>query len=197
MSNITIKIENFLLHNVIDTCSINNLISSKKLFNSSILCKCVFIVTDSVYFECLLKPWKKNKNNKTELQKRIQEAFSSLRFEKHQISLDDLFNPEMMNLLNHLGKGEVSSIILAKKYQIAFLTDDQKARKYAEDILGKEKVQTVPHLSGWMFFKRVLIDSDLQEIITEHNQIIISGRLNKYIEDAYHAAMIAMLGKTN
>ena len=48
------------------------------------------------------------------------------------------------------------------------MTDDVKARKLGEAVLGVSKTLTTPRLLGWLYFNRILTDSDHKTIIEEH-----------------------------
>ena len=74
-------------------------------------------------------------------------------------------NLDVLEKRRNLGKGELSSIVFAKKAGQPFLTDDKGARNLAESILNKDQVQTTPHLCGWLFYKNILTDSDKDSII--------------------------------
>jgi len=56
-------------------------------------------------------------------------------------------------------------MVFAKKTNQAFMTDDQKARLLGNDYLGSSRVQTTPHLFGWLFYIGRLSDTD-KDIIT-------------------------------
>lgn len=86
-----------------------------------------------------------------------------------------------------VGKGELSSIAFAKKAGLAFMTDDQKARKLGSGVIGGNRVQTTPHLFGWLFFNGRLSDSDKSNVIDEHERF---GRpLRPYFETMYNEAL--------
>jgi hypothetical protein len=86
-----------------------------------------------------------------------------------------------------LSKGELSSVAFAKKTRQAFLTDDQKARLLAREVIGRSMVQTTPHLFGWLYFNRRLGEGDKDAIIAEHKSL---GRpLAKHFEAMYEEAM--------
>ena len=88
-----------------------------------------------------------------------------------------------------LGKGELSSIALAMKTNQAFMTDDQKARKLGKEVIGNDKVQTTPHLLGWLFFEGKLLDVDKEDIVAEHKQLgeFSSSTMRKFIEKLFVA----------
>ncbi|HET8933822.1 MAG TPA: hypothetical protein VFN67_10295 [Polyangiales bacterium] len=86
-----------------------------------------------------------------------------------------------------LAKGELSAIAFAMRAAAGFQTDDQGARKLAAAILGGERVQTTPHVLGWLFYHGRLVDSDLAGIIEEHESL--DGPLRRYYEEMYAEAM--------
>ena len=53
--------------NVVDSCAIWNIISSKLLRTTAYSAGCLFCCTDFVYYECLHKPRKKVKSEDVEL----------------------------------------------------------------------------------------------------------------------------------
>jgi predicted nucleic acid-binding protein len=85
-----------------------------------------------------------------------------------------------------LGKGELSAIAFAMKIRQAVITDDQKARRLAED-LGHAITQTTPHLFSWLIFKGRLGDSDKDLVIEQH---VAMGRpLAPHFLNAYELAL--------
>lgn len=67
------------------------------------------------------------------------------------------------------------------------MTDDLKARKLGEAVLGASKTLTTPRLLGWLYFNRILTDSDHTVIIKEHE---IQGRgMSKFYQEIYEEAM--------
>jgi len=158
---------------VIDTCAILNLFSSEKFYNAIICENFSFCYTSFVEYETLYKRVKEVteviRNQRTKLR---QETLKQ-KFRCEHLSIDDLQEIEILEARKKLGKGELSSIAFAKKINQPFMTDDQGARKLGEEILGKQKVLTSPHILGWLYFNRILIDSDHKDIISEHKS---SGR---------------------
>ena len=67
------------------------------------------------------------------------------------------------------------------------MTDDSQARKLGQSVLGNNRVQTTPHLLGWLFYIRDLIDSDFLTIIEEHESFL--RPLSKYFKEAYHESL--------
>jgi len=178
-----INITAFNILNVIDTCSIDNLLSSNTLYLASINSNCRFCYTKFVEYEMFFKERKESTPASEYLKKRLKEETQLKRFECFGLSIDDLQDVEIMEKRKKLGIGELSSIAFARKINQSFMTDDQGARKLASEIIGNSRVQTTPHLLGWLFYKRVLIDSDIRVIITEHEDN--NRTLRRFLEEAY------------
>jgi hypothetical protein len=106
---------------------------------------------------------------------------------KEYLDVADLQNMALLEQRKKLGKGELSSIAFAMKTGLAFLTDDQKARKLAEGVLDKRLVQTTPHLFGWLFFRAYLLDTDKALIIKEHEAA--AGTLTPYFDSMYNESL--------
>lgn len=180
-------------YNVVDTCSIWNILSSKRLYEASIspLAKCNFCCTNFVYYECMVKP----RDNKTpealELQERLlAERERREQFKDYHLDIEDLQKVEVLEKRKNLGKGELTSIIFAKKTRQAFLTDDKGARELAEQVITDGRVQTTPHLLGWLFYKNILADSDNASIIEEHSKFRREkrGNLSRFFTEMYERA---------
>jgi hypothetical protein len=118
----------------------------------------------------------------------IQEIFraenANGRFDDFPLEIDDLRRVELLRRRRNLSMGELSSIAFALKTSQAFYTDDQKARGLAAEIIGKDRVQTTPHLFGWMIFTGELGDSDKDTILSEHKKLS-RGELVQYFEEMY------------
>ena len=178
-----IDITDFNKVNVIDACAIDNILSSATLYRAAKTTNCSFCYTKFVEYEVLYKARKKIDKKSEELQRILKDETKANKFECHNISIDDLQEIEILQKRKRLGIGELSSIAFAKKINQSFLTDDSKARKLGISILGNKKVQTTPHLVGWLFYIRELIDSDFSVIISEHEQY--NRPLGKYFEEVY------------
>jgi predicted nucleic acid-binding protein len=180
--------------NIIDSCSIWNLISSLLLYSRINANGFYFSITQFVEYECLFKERSNPSNQDNEIQKRLRNYKNSGAFPTHQLSIADLQDSDIIKHSQHLGRGELSSIAFCKKTGQVFLTDDQKARKIAKTILGEEKTQTVPHLVGWLFYAGILSYSDIDPIIEEHK--FYDRPLEKYFRLVYDEAMrIRLLSK--
>jgi predicted nucleic acid-binding protein len=182
-----IDVTEFKKINVIDTCAIDNLLSSATLYRAARSSNCSFCYTKFVEYEMLYKSRKKLDEKSKELQQKLKDETSARRFECHNLRIDDLQEIEILEQRKRLGGGELSSIAFAKKINQNFMTDDSKARKLGISVLGNTRVQTTPHLVGWLFYNRDLIDSDFSVIISEHKEY--SRPLSKYFEEAYHESL--------
>jgi len=177
----------FELINVIDTCAIWNVLSSKLLYATARMAGCSFCCTRFVLYECLHKPRTKPKPGDSELQARLRDERGQGSFSVHPLSIDDLQDVRVLESRKRLSKGELSSIAFARKIGQAFLTDDQGARKLAASVIERTKVQTTPHLFGWLFFHGRLGDGDKESIINEHQRL--GGPLAPYFEEMYLRAL--------
>ena len=85
-------------------------------------------------------------------------------------------------------------MVFAKKTGQAFITDDQAARKLAVGYLEDDRIQTTPHLFGWLIFSGFLGDSDRDAVIEEHTRL---GRpLGKYFDVMYFRALELRLAES-
>jgi len=150
----------FHLHNITDTCAVWNILSSRTLYNSARGAGVAFICTGFVLYECLFKPKRTTDPIDEELKSRLRAARLESAFETHSLDIADLQTLEILENRKRLGKGELSSIAFAIKTQQALLTDDQKARKLAREVLKKSIIQTTPHLFGWLFFINYRFDEE-------------------------------------
>ena len=177
----------FHLYNVIDTCSIWNIVSSSQFYAASLHAKCEFICTGFVIYECLYKPRTNITETELKLQEILKKEINRGKFQSHHISIEDLQDLEIIENRKKLSKGELSSIVFSKKIRQAFLTDDQGARKLAEKIIEHSMVQTTPHLFGWLFYSGYLHDSDKDKIISDHCKC--SRPLARFFEEMYLKAL--------
>jgi hypothetical protein len=91
----------------------------------------------------------------------------------HALDIADLQEVGLLQNRKRLSMGEISSIAFAHKTGQSVLTDDQKARKLARTMLSGDRVQTTPHLLGWLFFTGAVENGHKETIILQHRQ---SGR---------------------
>lgn len=177
----------FYPHSVTDTCAVWNVLSSRLLYSVACDAHCHFVCTGYVVYECLLKPRKENTPEDEELKKRLRHERKRGRFQDFHLTLDDILDLTILERRQNLGKGELSSLAFARHIRQAFLTDDQKARKLATEVCDARMVQTTPHLLGWLFYIRRLLDSDLDTVVTQHQEL--NGPLSKYFKIIYQRAL--------
>jgi hypothetical protein len=182
-----IDLTKFYRFNVIDTCSIWNILSSKLYYQTTLMAKCEFSCTKFVMYECLFKPRKSTSSAEIELQERLKKEQAKGYFRQYPIDIEDLQDIDVLTQRKNLSKGELSSMVFAKKTNQGFLTDDQGARKLASYIMAPEKVQTTPHLIGWLVFNEFLNDAEMELIITEHESL--KRPLKKYYHEVFMKAM--------
>jgi hypothetical protein len=182
----TIDITKCVKVNIADSCAVSNLLSSLLLISRLDSNGFFFSITKYVEYECLYKGRSESSNEGREIQKRLVRYQKNNKFTSYGISIADLQEESIIKHSRHLGIGELSSIAFSKKINQAFLTDDQKARRIAKDILGTEMVQTTPHIVGWLFYETILTDGDLDTVIAEH--VNSSRPLEKYFRSVYQEA---------
>jgi len=148
----------------------------------------VFICTRFVLYECLHKPRRSVTQEDKELQNRLRQtiAQNGSCFECYPLDISDLQTVSLLENRKRLGKGELSAIAFAIKTRQAFLTDDQKARRFAQNIMGNSKTQTTPHLVGWLFFHYHLSDGHKDTLLREHQEM--KRPLSNYFEEMYMEA---------
>ncbi|MGZ8218321.1 hypothetical protein [Methylomagnum sp.] len=181
-----INISRFAKTSVIDTCAIWHILSSTKLVSAVKASNAHFAATAFVYYEALYKPRSAPTREDIELQQKLREERLLGFFGDCSIDISDLQEVGILEKRKRLGKGELSSIAFAKKTGLAFMTDDQKARKLGKSIIGKDQIQTTPHLFGWLFYMGYLESSDKLDIINQHESH--GGKLRQYFEEAYKEA---------
>ena len=177
----------FFLCNVVDTCAIWNVLSSRRLFGIACTAGCVFCCTAYVNYECLKKPRNRPSESDRKLQDRLISAQRQGQFAVYHLEIDDLLEVDVLEQRKRLGHGELSSVVFAKRTNQAFLTDDQKARSLAHTALPSDRVQTTPHLLGWLLFTSRLTDGDCEHVKTEHTSL--NRPLEPFFEKMYRLAL--------
>lgn len=172
---------------IVDACAVWNLLSSAVLFRACVTHKFGFSITEFVLYECLHKPRKGPSDADLELMRRLRDARQREQFGAVALTVDDLQDVMRLQLRRRVSKGELSSIAFARRAGITFQTDDQGARKLAVEELPIGRVQTTPHVLGWLYFHGKLADHELRIIIAEHEQV--SRPLRKYLQGMYEEAM--------
>lgn len=172
---------------VIDTCSVWNVLSAKKLYQAVLSAKIHFCVTPMVLYECLHKPRSSVTAEKTELISRLERALRNGEFPIQECDLDDLVLM-VRKAPKGLGSGELSCIATAYRIRsIAFMTDERQARHFASSQLGLS-VETTPKLYAWLHYYQHLGSGDHEDVLREHEKYE-ARPLTKYLQDAYVEAM--------
>ena len=180
-------ITDYYPNNVIDTCAIWNLLSSKTLFETAKQARIKYCITNFVLYECVYKKRSIINNKQQELIKRFKVERAKNTFRNCSITIEDLQNSDVSNIRKKKSKGEISSMIFAKKTGQAFITDDPPARKLANEYLGIDKVQTIPQLFGYCVYKGLLLDSSAKTVIAEHKEL--EDSITRCLEKIYLQAL--------
>jgi hypothetical protein len=159
-----------------------NVLSSRQLFRAAESADCVFCRTSYVLYECLHKHRKSESPSEIELRTRLR-SLGANDFMSCDLDIADLQTVGILEQRKNLGKGELSSIAFAMRTSLAFLSDDQKARKLALGVVAQQRVQTTTHLFGWMFFYNQLADGDKTVIVSDH--IAMNRPLETFFEQMY------------
>jgi hypothetical protein len=174
----------FSISSVVDTCSVWNMLSSRKLYQAVKSSKRHFCITPMVLYECSKRPSSSNEDN--EMINRFEQARENENFPIQGCDLDDLAS--LVRIAPRgLGSGELSCIAVAYKIRsIGLMTDDKKARLFANRKLNLT-VETTPKLYGWLHYHQHLTDGDHTDVINEH-QLYESRPLSTYFKKAYEEA---------
>lgn len=172
---------------VTDTCSVWNVLSSRKLYQASVNARVHFCITPMVLYECLHKPRSSPTPEKTELIGHLEKARRDGGFPLQECDLEDLA-ALARQVPKGLGSGEMSCIAAAYRIRsIAFMTDEKKARNFASQKLGLN-VETTPKLYAWLHYRRHLSDGDHEDVIREHERYE-KRPLTSFFTDAFNEAM--------
>jgi hypothetical protein len=179
-----------------DSCSVQNILSSATLHAACVRGEFHFALTKYCLYECLDKPRKQQTEGDLAIRQRLREARTKGSFREHDLSVEDLQEAALLRLRKRLGAGELSTIALAKRFGIGVQTDDDRAEKLAAEVLGDARVQTTPHILGWMFFHGVLADHQLGVVVEEHHSV---GRnLGERFKEAHvEACRVRLLTRTS
>lgn len=184
-------VRKFTPYNIIDSCAIQNVLSSLTLYTASLHAKCGFMCTGFVHYECVVKYRSKETTEDNEIQRRFLNAISRGEVAISHLDIEDLQDVQVLENRKKLGMGELSSIAIAKKYNQVFMTDDLKARKLGITILGPGRVQTTPQLFGWLIYGNFLLDTDKDRVIEEHQTLEKRIPLTSFFEKIYLVALEA------
>lgn len=178
-----IDITNCNKANVVDSCSLWNILSSLVVYSVILENRFSFSITKFVEYECLYKKRTMTNAKETDLQNHLRTEIRKGNVACHNLTIEDLQEDSILEYRKTIGIGELSSIAFAKKVAISFLTDDQKARKIGKEVLGNSFVQTTPLVLGWLFYNNLLSDGDIEAIIKSHNDH--NRPLEKYFREAH------------
>jgi hypothetical protein len=181
--HMTIDVSAFHKSNVIDSCSLWNVLSSELLYRTALAAACSFCCTSFVEYECLHKRRAEESEPDNAIKRRFVAERDAGMVPVHSLEIADLQDVAVLRNRRRLSMGELSSIVFAYKTNQAVLTDDQKARKLANTILPRARVQTTPHLVGWLCFTGSLGGEHLQTVLTDHQKH--NRPLSSYFEAAF------------
>ena len=189
----------FYRYNIVDTCAVWNVLSSSTLYETALNAGCHFACTAYVLYECLSKPRKVMTTADATLRDRLVRQRQSGRFQEFHLKLEELQDVALLERRRKLGKGELSSIAFARRNRQAFLTDDNKAKRLADEVCDDGMSQTTPQLVGWLVFSRLLVDGEFPSVISEHQEVNrpLSKRFEeRYREGLHHRAMTDAYAQT-
>lgn len=183
---------------LVDSCAVQNVLSSHTLHTACCRNRLQLAMTRYCLYECLDKPRKVDRAGDIEFRRRLREARSKGLFEAHALSIEDLQEAALIKLRRKVGAGELSTIALAKRFGIGVQTDDDKAEALAIEVLSHDKVQTTPHVLGWLFFNDHLLDHELSAIVSEHQAVggTIAARFEAVHAEACRAKLLSRTGGT-
>ncbi len=161
----------FHKYNVADSCAIWNILSSSKLWSTSRFVGCTYCCTEFVHYECLVKRRSDPQEGDQEIMGRFRKCLDMKHMERHCISLEDLQDVSQLQERKRVSLGEISTMLFAQRRCLAFLTDDQKARKLACTLTPAPPVQTTPHLLAWLFFRGSIGVEEVDVIVSQHGDL--------------------------
>jgi hypothetical protein len=180
-------VSSFQMGNVVDTCAVWHLLSSRCLYNAAISRRVSLCITNFVLYEALFKARSRPNDADKRLKSRLAEERKQGQFIDYHLDIDDLQEVEILQNRRRLSKGELSTLAFAKKTTQAVLTDDRKAWRLAREYLSSGQSQSVPHLLGWLFFDGVLADHEIEIVKNEHQET--QGTMGSHFQAAYEEAL--------
>lgn len=176
----------------VDTCSIWNILSAKKLSIAAFSSGVHFIITPMVNYECLYKQRKQPTDGQNELKERLTAALSKNKVSIQHCDLKDLIKIALL-APKKLSSGELSCIAMSYNLSnISVMTDEKLARRFSEEKLML-RVETTPKLYGWLHYSLKLSDTDHSDIIKEH-ELFERRPLTKFFNEAYEVALQYRIG---
>ena len=172
---------------VADTCSVWNMLSSRRLYQAAMDARLHFCVTGMVLYECLQKPRSYSTPERAEMMRRLERARRNGGFPLQPCSLDDLADISRQ-APRGLGSGELSCMAVAYRVRsIAFMTDEKQARHVASTKLSLS-VETTPKLYAWLHYRQHLGGGDHDDVICEHEKYE-PRPLTRFLREAFDEAM--------
>ena len=176
----------FMLLNVTDTCALWNILGSALLYRASRNARVSISSTQFVHYECFHKRGG-NSREWQELRNRLRERMKNGEIRFWDIDLEDLHELAALEERTAMSKGELSSIVFAKRTAQSFLSDDGQAKKLARLVLAESAIQDTPHLCAWLCIHDAIHESDEQTIRAE------LAALNRALEPHLHNAFLKAL----
>jgi hypothetical protein len=153
---------------VADTCAIWNLLASQIFYDASRRAGCALCCTSYVLYEALYKPRTAPPTiPEITLQSRLRCEIESGTIRQYGISIDDLQQVDVLAMRKRVSKGEISSIVFAKKTRQAFLSEDDGAVKLARTELELAMVQTSTLLFAWLLYHSWLDPSQCETVVSD------------------------------
>ena len=172
---------------VADTCSVWNMLSSRRLYQAAMDARLHFCVTGMVLYECLQKPRSYSTPERAEMMRRLERARRNGGFPLQPCSLDDLADISRQ-APRGLGSGELSCIAVAYRVRsIAFMTDEKQAGHVASTNFSVN-VETTPKLYAWLHYRQHLGGGDHADVICEH-EMYEPRPLTRFLHEAFEEAM--------
>ena len=177
--------------NVTDTCAVWHLVGADTLFRTARRVNVSFILTPTVLYECFVK---KRTSPPTEerlaLRARLQAHLDGRRISEVGMSIEDLQETMIFakrhQLEKRIGQGELSCVALARHLGHAAVLTDNKRDFAAIGMLVDGRLQKTPQLLGWLLCEGHLTDSDVDEVVREHEAS--GGQMAKILRTAYEKA---------
>lgn len=171
----------FIPDNVVDTCAIQNLLSSDTLANTAFTTRFTACITATVEYECLVKPHQGTAAH-IQIQGRLRDRIAARQVGVHRVDLADLQDVEILAQRKRVGIGELSCIAFARKVSISVMTDDKKGTKFARAVLGAEnRGQGTPRLLGWLLYNEHLQNACVDAVVTEHEAML--GTMGRWFRE--------------
>lgn len=184
----------FVRFNVVDSCSILNVVSSGTLYAATATAGCALSITEFVFYEsCIKKINRQLPANAETIRSKVSELVRTGELVRVSIDLADLQDPRVAGKTSRHSMGELSTMIFAKKAGLAFMSDDGKAQRLAKSIEPSPPVQTTPHLLGWLVYTKTIDQNTAELCVREHraNGRDLEKQLTQCITEAIGLSPIA------